>query len=192
VDWAPPGWLEFAGDEPLAEALARSKHPRIVGEAFLERATSRLLRFHAYWESKRVGRKMPARADLDPVEFVDLMPDIVLADVLGTAPFLRYRLVGTRQVELRGRDPTGQPVIGNHIGHHRHDALAHEVALNYRCVVERGVAVYNFNTVDGPMPDSNSFAAGALRERATLLLPLSSDGRTVDMAFCCTDLDTVG
>lgn len=188
-DWSPEGWRNFVGDEPLDAALARSTHPRIVGEGFLTRASSRLIRFHAYWDAKRDGRKMPARADLDPAEFADLLPYVVLTDVLGTPPYLRYRLVGTRQAALRGRDPTGQPVAGNHIGHHLPDPLLSEVLLNYRAVVERGAPVYDHNPVVGPASAQGSFAAGAVRERATLLLPLSSDERTVDMAFCCTDMD---
>lgn len=189
MDWAPSGWRDFAGDEALDAALARSTHPRIVDDGFLTRATSRLVRFHAYWDAKRVGRRMPARADLDPGEIADLLPYVVLTDVTGAPPYLRYRLVGTRQAALRGRDPTGMPVAGNQIGHHLPDPMLHEVLLNYRVVVERGVPVYDYNPVAGPAAVAGSFAPGAMRERATLLLPLSSDGRTVDMAFCCTDMD---
>lgn len=189
MECAPQGWRDFAGDFALDAALARSTHPRIVGDGFLPRATSRLVRFHAYWDAKRAGRRMPARADLDPSDIADLLPYVVLTDVTGAPPYLRYRLVGTRQAALRGRDPTGMPVVGNQIGHHLADPMLAEVLLNYRAVVERGLPVYDHNPITGPVAEAGSFASGTMRERATLLLPLSNDGRIVDMAFCCTDMD---
>jgi hypothetical protein len=43
---------------------------------------SRLLRAHSYWREKSAGRPFPDRRDIDPVEIPDLLPFIVLWDVL--------------------------------------------------------------------------------------------------------------
>src|SRR5215510_1375314 len=64
-----------------------------------------------YWEEKRRGRAMPSRADIDPLELRKYLPGIILIDVVDDARRYVYRLVGTREVAMRGKDPTGQSVI---------------------------------------------------------------------------------
>ncbi|HLT76481.1 MAG TPA: PAS domain-containing protein [Ferrovibrio sp.] len=173
----------------LAAAIRRSTHPRLLGTAFLAQCSPRIRRFWDYWNARRGGRAMPSRRDIDPTEIPDLLPYIVLTDVLAEPPFLRYRLVGTKQVAVRGRDPTGQPVRGNYIGHHLGDT-EDEVLLNYRIVIEGRIAVYDANPILGPQDAGSSLLQRPVRERGTLLLPLSSDGENVDVVFCCADIET--
>jgi hypothetical protein len=172
---------------PLDTELARSSHPRLVTPAFLTLCSPRITRFWTYWNEKRDGRRMPARADIDPAQISDLLPYIVLTEVLEQPPYLVYRLVGTKQVAVRGRDPTGQPVCDNYIGHHEGDT-GDEVLLNYRLVIERQTPVYDYNSITGPDGDGTSFDTGPVRERGTLLLPLSNDDTHVNMIFCCADI----
>lgn len=69
-----------------------------------------LQRMHAYWESKRGGNAMPARADIDPVDFSWALGNVCLLDV-ETAPLrFRYRLAGTRLTRLYEVDLTGRDV----------------------------------------------------------------------------------
>lgn len=70
----------------------------------------RLQRLLQYWEQKRGGRRMPARADLDPLDFVWLLGDVSLVEVHREAGALRYRfrLMGSRAVERLGYDITGK------------------------------------------------------------------------------------
>ena len=56
-----------------------------------------------YWEEKRRGRLMPSRADIDPLELRRYLPGIILIDVVDDARRYVYRLVGTREVAMRGR-----------------------------------------------------------------------------------------
>jgi len=51
--------------------------------------------FYAYWLSKRGGKKVPARADIDPVEIHRFLPNIFMIDVIDAGSRFRYRLVGT-------------------------------------------------------------------------------------------------
>jgi len=60
-----------------------------------------------YWLAKRGGRRMPARADIDPAELVALLPNLMLVDVVGDPARFRFRLVGTRVVRASGEDRTG-------------------------------------------------------------------------------------
>ena len=60
-----------------------------------------------YWDSKRAGRRMPARRDIEPTEIVGLLPYVVLIDVERDPLDFRYRLVGTGVAARFGRDHTG-------------------------------------------------------------------------------------
>jgi hypothetical protein len=64
-----------------------------------------------YWRSKRSGRSMPRRADLDPTELPGrLWPRLMLIDVVREKDRsrFRYRLLGGDIVRALGRDPTGE------------------------------------------------------------------------------------
>ena len=61
-----------------------------------------------YWDSKRGGRRMPSRRDIDPLEMADLLPNVVLVDVQHEPLDFRYRLVGTAIVTRLGHDHTGE------------------------------------------------------------------------------------
>jgi hypothetical protein len=181
---------------PLDEAIARSTHSRLLTLDFLDHCSPRIRRVWDYWTARRGDRPMPSRRDINPADIIDLLPYLVLTEVLTEAPWLRYRLVGTKQVAIRGHDPTGQPVRGNHIGHHMDDMLSNiedEVLLNYRIVIEGQRFVYSYRRVAGPETDgSGSFSLKPVMGNGTLLLPLSSDGTAVDMVFSCTDIETQG
>jgi hypothetical protein len=77
---------------------------------------------YRYWDGKRGTRLMPSRADLDPAEMVPYLPSILLVDVVADDRLYVYRLVGTREVRMRGKDPTGQAVM-EHSWHDRAQAL---------------------------------------------------------------------
>ena len=69
----------------------------------------RLRRFYDYWLGKCRSGRLPARADIDPVEIPDLLPWIMLLDpVPGPKGYrFRMRLIGTGLVARAGRDATG-------------------------------------------------------------------------------------
>ena len=51
-------------------------------------------RFTRYWLSLHRGPLLPARTDLDPLDFHELLPNIRLLDILGDPPRFRVRLTG--------------------------------------------------------------------------------------------------
>jgi hypothetical protein len=67
------------------------------------------LDLYRYWDSKRAGRAIPARHDIDPAEMRHLLPHLSLVEATIEGRF-RYRLVGTRVVQDLGRDVTGTEV----------------------------------------------------------------------------------
>jgi hypothetical protein len=75
----------------------------------IEKTEAALVReLHDYWQSKRRGRDVPDRSDIDPAEIKSLLPNILLSE-WSEPPFrVRYRLVGSRAVQLTGFDFTGR------------------------------------------------------------------------------------
>ncbi|MFM9842490.1 MAG: PAS domain-containing protein [Dongiaceae bacterium] len=69
-----------------------------------------LQRMLAYWQSKCGSHSMPARADIDPVEFAWGLGNICLLDVQRSPLQFRYRLAGTRLTRLKEVDLTGRSV----------------------------------------------------------------------------------
>jgi hypothetical protein len=176
--------------EPLLDDLIQaSSYPRLLGTAFLERCSPPIRRIWDYWNDRRGDRPLPGRRDIDPLSIpADLLPGIMLTEVLREPPWLRYRLVGTAQVALRGRDPTGQPVAGNYMCAHL-GVKPDETMLNYRIVIEKRMPVYTYNPVTGMAPDGSSLRQSPLRANSSLLMPLSSDGTSVDMVLCYSELE---
>jgi hypothetical protein len=56
---------------------------------------------YAYWDAKRRGRRMAARADIDPGEIAKLLPHLLLIDVEREPLRFRCRLAGTAAHDLR-------------------------------------------------------------------------------------------
>jgi len=65
-------------------------------------------RLLAYWRSKLNGRRAPRREDVLPEELGDLLPWIILVEVVGYPPRFRVRLAGTGVVREYGSEMTGQ------------------------------------------------------------------------------------
>ena len=106
-----------------------------------------LVPLYRYWDQKRGGRRMPRRADIDPAELVPFLPALMIVDVVGDERRYVYRLVGTREVDARGRDPTGRPVGEAFIGSSREKVLANydRVQLTGQPHIDTGTVL----TVDG-------------------------------------------
>ncbi len=120
-----------------------------------------------YWQRKCAGRIMPARTDIDPGELRRYLPYITLVDVVPDERRFVYRLVGTMEVALRGRDPTGQSIVEAYFGR-----SAAAVLKNYETVCRTRAPLYeidDFQVVDRYMNEENLF------------VPLSKDGESVSM-----------
>lgn len=129
-----------------------------------------------YWRSKRAGRKMPSRADLDPAELKKLLPSMILVDVVyddtGKADFI-YRLLGTREVEIRGDNPTGKRVAEAYFGPSPENVLG-----CYNTVVDR---CRPYLDDEYYLRDGDYYA-----DEANIFLPLSNDGERVTMVLVYT------
>lgn len=127
-----------------------------------------------YWNSKRNGRRMPARRDLDPAEMIHHLPGVMLVDVVADERRFVYRLVGTREVSMRGRDPTGKSVVEEFFGE---SAEASMTCYGDLVASAKPAVCKNreFLTPDGRFGREHS-----------LLLPLSDDDTAVTMILVYT------
>lgn len=120
----------------------------------------------AYWESKRAGRLMPTRSDIDPDEMRRYLPYVTLVDVVPDARRFVYRLIGTQEVALRGQDPTGKSVAEAFFGRSKASVLSkYETVCRTRTPFHEND---DFQVVDRYVGEENLF------------LPLSEDGETVN------------
>lgn len=134
-----------------------------------------LLAGRAMWEQLRGDRPMPSRADFDPADAPrSILPHIMLVEI-HRAPDIRFRfrLIGTHITSIMDRDSTGRWL----------DELYNEREYE---VVTTGY----FRAMESLRPVS-TLARAPSADRSFLEieavdLPLSPDGRTVDMimTFC--------
>jgi hypothetical protein len=161
------GWTPFL----FARRIGREQLP----------ADSQIHELAQYWSDHRTGARLPSRADIDPLTLPrPLLQWIFLMDVLRSQHRLdyRYRLVGTANAQLVGRDATGR--------------LASEIFSS----TDRAFMLSTFDvTVLQAEPTYWHAAVPQDKfERIEVyrgLFPLASDGKTVDMLICAAIPDPV-
>jgi hypothetical protein len=127
-----------------------------------------LQNLYNYWDARRGTRAMPARGDIDPVDLKSVLPQLILIDVVPDARRYIYRLVGTREVEMRGGDPTGKPV-----GEAYYAESAEDTAYYLDCVVRTRQPML-YRGIYQPLSTRT-------QREDVLFLPLSKDGEAVNM-----------
>jgi hypothetical protein len=121
-----------------------------------------------YWQRKRRDRMAPARADIVPTEIRLLLPRVFIVEIVGSPPRFRFRLAGTLVVDRFGEEITGR--------------FLDELDLDER---DREIVADYLKTAETRAPVCSRWSYvkhdGTPLRYERLLLPLSSDGRTVDM-----------
>lgn len=93
---------ELARLRPALRAIGTIADPDIA----LENADLKALL--TYWNSKRAGREMPTRDDIDPLDLGYVLANILMVDVQHQPLRFRWRLIGTEITAVLGRDRTGR------------------------------------------------------------------------------------
>ena len=143
---------------------------RVFDESFLDQCDNRIAAFYLMWKSKCKNGAIPSRSNFDPIEMVRFLPSITLVDVNSETKELTYRLVGTNEVAVRGKDPTGEAVKDNFHANSWEDAWG-----NYGHVINKKGIAYD----DSNIPNSN----GVMERDETIFVPLSSDGKQVNIVM---------
>lgn len=127
----------------------------------------RLRRLFAYWRSACRGRRMPARRDLDPIEFSYMLGHVALIDVTHAPLRFRWRLHGTSISARLHRDLTGQWI----------DEMPETDLKTYLVARCRGLVE---NREPLRVAHEHAFE-GRMHSYEALWLPLSDDGDRVTM-----------
>ena len=128
-----------------------------------------LIDLHRYWLERRGDRAMPQRADIDPIHtaFRPHLGFVVLTDVVEPLRF-RFRLIGSTLTTVVGRDSTGRYL----------DEVYSPADYEYMIVAYRWVVAHQAPLrITGNLRHENR----SWIDMESVDLPLSSDGRAVDM-----------
>ncbi len=127
------------------------------------------------WNRKRGSRRAPSRSDFDPLlEMRQVLPRLMLLDVLRDPPDFRYRLAGTETFFVHGAELTGKSVLD--VIPARQGQLIWNELCQMLTTWEPQHARFEFINQDGNP-----------RSYAVLRLPLSRDGENIDMIMVVQD-----
>ena len=127
-------------------------------------ANPKLQLLFRYWQTRRTGRSLPRRSDIDVLDLQACLGHLIVIDVGAEAQSLTYRLFGTRISAALGFDPTGFDLM--------QAGLAEEDPMlrPYRTAAKLRAPVYCVNRMTSPNWD---------RCWERLVLPLSRDDQAV-------------
>ncbi len=128
----------------------------------------RLRQIHAYWLSRRGDRRMPSRADIDATDIPQLLPFILLIDVLEEPRDFRFRLAGTHFHEAFGKEITGL-----RLGEVFPPAFVAEVRYYWNICIDRGMPAAAAARLHVPEREHIEWEG--------IVLPLAPEGAAVNM-----------
>jgi len=131
----------------------------------------RFKRLGDYLAAKAPPGKLPGRQHIDPIELGDLLPHLMLVDVVPQGegePRYRIRLIGTDLVAAHGSDPTGkfadEALSGGQVT---------DIMLGYAEIVRSRQPQFRSGKVASPGREHIPYRRFAF--------PLARDGENVDM-----------
>jgi hypothetical protein len=152
--------------------------PRVI-------ANPTLAAVKAYWDEKRGTRKMPARADISPVDLREHLGWIMMIEVLPDCAEFRYKLIGTKVTRYFVTNSTGR-TVSEAFGHFGPGAVKGVQAV-YRKAAREHVPTRAFG-------EANWLVDWKMEGRGfpnfdSLYLPLSDDGVTANMLLSVFTFD---
>ena len=131
----------------------------------------KLQQLYDYWSAKRGERKMPSRADIDPLDMTFIIGNVILVDVIAGTPLgFRIRLHGTNLVERVHYELTGKML----------DDLPQ---VQFRNLTRKSFTKVA-KTAKPLRALNDRVLDDQLRRYETIILPLSVDDTRVDMLLC--------
>ncbi|WP_343560325.1 PAS domain-containing protein [Kiloniella sp. b19] len=129
---------------------------------------------YEYWQSLFKGGRLPARSDISPHDIPQLLPNLMLKDVLKDPHDFRYRLIGSEICRHITRDYTGWKM--SEISGQGPESALWKLMTE---VIETGKPIRTNPPYVGPYSEFKSIEG--------ISMPLSEDGKTVNMIFICAD-----
>ncbi len=130
----------------------------------------------AYWERIRAGHPMPRRGDLDPVDIPTLLPFVMLVDVFTRPLDFKFRLIGTEIDAIIADDYQGRCFSSI-----PHMTIGNKIWADYDTVIR----------THGPLTATVNYVGADRYVRGVrhCLMPLSEDGKTVNMVFVAVEIE---
>ena len=157
--------------------LSLPRHSYEFDIPLLDVSSSCIARFDAYWRSKVLAGRLPARSDIDPADFKSILPNIILLNVTYDPFRISVRLRGTRIDEFR---PKGK-------WKYLHEATTFDRGRKEDYLREMEFVVRHRRPVYARDWMTSRF--GALCDLYAGIWPLSSDGERIDMLVVIEDFD---
>ncbi|MDZ7713943.1 MAG: PAS domain-containing protein [Rhodovibrio sp.] len=127
---------------------------------------------YEYWQSKAKDSRLPARADIDPMEMRGWIQAVLLAEAVfdadGTPVDFLFRVAGSRVCERYGHELTRRHLSDVRLDHQNANILA-----NYAAAIETRRPIFSIARFQDE--------TGLLRSFEMLLLPLCTDGDVCDL-----------
>ncbi|WP_259782305.1 PAS domain-containing protein [Aestuariispira ectoiniformans] len=142
------------------------------GRGDVELRDPRHRELYSYWGEKKGDRRVPRRADIDPVDIPRLLPNIFIFDVIREPRDYVLRLLGTSLVSVLGKDFTGAAFDKMYQGD-----TAKILRYQYDWIVDHWEPVYD--RLDAAWMSKDYIYYDRL------LLPLSDTGERVDKLLGC-------
>jgi hypothetical protein len=130
-----------------------------------------------YWQGLTAPGRLPGRREIWPGDMLPFLPHVWLLDVTRAPLRFRYRLIGTAEVRVLGRDLTGHWLDEIHT-ETWDDPLVRD---RLRFIAETGNPTWGRSPVLWGPDRSHQIIENCL-------LPLATDGITVDMILACSVL----
>jgi hypothetical protein len=132
-------------------------------------------RLYAYWDERRQGRAFAARRDIDPVDFSYALGSVSLIDVHFDPLVFHYRIAASTIVKQFNFEATGKTTA---------DLPGSWIKEKLEVIYKR---VMQDATPQGEV--GNLTYAGAAWRHEGMVLPMSSDGRNLNMLLACRFVD---
>ena len=167
-DGAAPGPIDPTTGDPEVTSTVIPPGEFPVGMLPIEHPE--LAQLYRYWDRKRGDRAMPARRDILPEEIGGLLGNLFMVDVVREDGYtrFRYRVVGSALTAVMDQELAGKFID-------QMPFLYRKFALPaYREILRVGRPTYK---------QTNAFEGWLVIRYKRLLLPLSSDGRQIDIVM---------
>jgi len=128
------------------------------------------------WQRLRtaVGGRLPHREAFRPADLVSILPSLAVVEVLRDGAAFRYRLVGSRIVQIAGRNATGLMLDGDLYG-----AELSRMISPYRSVVQARAPVQTRSPV---------LFADSWRASDNMFVPFTTTGEAIDQIIVSVNL----
>lgn len=128
--------------------------------------TPQLLKLYEWWRAHHANGKLPSRRQIDPVDLKFLLGNLMIVAVARDPLRFHFRLIGTDLVAHMKRDWSGKPLATYPDAEFRE-----HLQKTYEEVVRSGQPVANTRRL---------LVDGRYYRYDGLVLPLASDGETID------------